>query len=155
MAWIGFGLDDTLVTKTAPVDEESGMISPAATPEDVPTDGAIEAVSMLANEGHRLTVFTSRFKAMPDSEKQRLKEEIEAELQQLGFPPMEVWTGTVKPDLDAYVGNEAITFDGDWPLVLAQLYHTLSDQGLAPPPQEQADEEGQDQEGQQQPQEEA
>ena len=69
---------------------------------------------------------------MPESEKQRLKEQIEQEISSYGFPPMEVWTGTHKPSADIFIDNKAITYDNDWGLVLAQLEMMLSEQGLLP-----------------------
>jgi hypothetical protein len=142
MAWIGLDLDDTLLKKAPAVDPETGEpMDPSMAPEegaeeDVPTDGSVEFVTQLMNEGHRLTVFTARFKAMPDSEKQRLKEQIEQELQEKGFPPLEVWTGTHKPEFDFYIGNEAITYDDDWGLVMAQLKYMLTESGLEQPQQD-------------------
>jgi hypothetical protein len=134
MAWIGLDLDDTLVQKAPPIDPESGLeMEPTGEEEDTPLDGAVDFCNQLASEGHRLTVFTARFRAMPDSEKQRLKEQIEQELVGMGFPEMEVWTGTNKPDFDVYLGNEAVTFDGDYNLALAQIQCMLEDKGLAQP----------------------
>jgi hypothetical protein len=122
MAWIVVDLDDTLIQ-----DMGDG--------QEVPIAGSVESMMQLANEGHRLTVFTSRFVPMPDSEKQRLKEQIEQDLVAYGFPPMEVWTGTSKPAADVFIDNKAVTFDGDWPLALAQLSVMLEERGLAPGPQ--------------------
>lgn len=122
MAWIVVDLDRTLVSDAA----ELGMAG------EIPVDGAAEACMQLTNEGHRLTIYTSRFAPMPDSEKQRLKEQIEEELLSYGFPPMEVWTGTTKPDADVFIGHNHITYDGDWNLVLAQTEMMLSEMGLNP-----------------------
>jgi hypothetical protein len=131
MAWIGLDLDDTLVEKSPAMDPETGEpVEDGGEGEDMPTEGSVEFCTQLAQEGHRLTVFTARFKAMPDSEKQRLKEQIEEELQGMGFPPMEVWTGTHKPDFDFYIGNEALTYDGDWNLIMAQLQYMMNESGV-------------------------
>jgi hypothetical protein len=124
MAWFAIDLDGTLVNKMQ--DQDVGM--------DVPTDGAVEAMQTLANEGHRLTVFTSRFNVMPDTEKRRLKEQIEQQLQEMGFPEMEVWTGTTKPSADIFIDNNAITFDNDWGLALAQTQVMLEERGLTQGP---------------------
>lgn len=129
MAWIVFDLDNCLLEDST--DEMTG--EPAGS---VPTDGALEAVQTLTGEGHRLTVYTSRFAPMPETERQRLKEQIEEELMSVGFPPMEVWTGTTKPAADLFVGDNHITYDGDWGLVLAQTQQMLEDRGLVPPPME-------------------
>ncbi len=118
MAWIVMDLDHTLIS------DELG--------NEMPVDGAAESCLQLASEGHRLTVYTSRFAPMPDSEKQRLKQQIEEELLAYGFPPMEVWTGTTKPDADVFIGHNHITYDGDWSLVLAQTEMMLSEMGLSP-----------------------
>lgn len=126
MAWIAVDLDDTLVQKLP--DPMTGEES------EQPIEGAVESMTQLAGEGHRLTIFTARFAPMPDTEKQRLKEQIEQDLQSYGFPPMEVWTGTHKPMADVYIGNEAITFDQDWGLALAQLQYMLEEKGLVPAP---------------------
>lgn len=128
MAWISINLDDTLVQKLP--DPMTGEEA------EQPIEGAVESMMQLVQEGHRLTVFTSRFAPMPDTEKQRLKEQIEQELQGYGFPPMEVWTGTTKPAADVYIGGEAITFDQDWGLALAQLQYMLEERGLVEIPQE-------------------
>lgn len=127
MAWIAVDLDDTLVQNLPdPMTGEEGV--------EQPVEGAVDSMNQLVQEGHRLTVFTSRFAPMPDTEKQRLKEQIEQDLQGFGFPPMEVWTGTHKPMADIYIGDEAITFDQDWGLALAQLQYMLEEKGLVPPP---------------------
>jgi hypothetical protein len=130
MAWICVDLDDTLLMK--PVDPMTGESDPAGEATE-PTEGSVETMAQLAGEGHRLTVFTARFAPMPESEKQRMKEQIEQELQGLGFPPMEVWTGTTKPSADVFIDDKAITYDNDWGLVLAQLEFMLSEHGLTPP----------------------
>lgn len=142
MAWICVDLDDTLVEKqplepqmdgSDQMEEEQDPSAPQD--QDVPIEGAVEAMSQLAAEGHRLTVFTSRFNAMPDEVKQRVREEIEQSLMQIGFPPMEVWTGSHKPAADLFIDNNAITFDGDWNLALAQTQAMMEDRGLVPGPQ--------------------
>lgn len=126
MAWIALNLDGTLLQKLP--DPMTGEES------EQPIEGSVETMMQLVNEGHRLTVFTSRFAPMPDSEKQRLKEQIEQQLAGFGFPPMEVWSGSHKPMADIYIGDEAITFDQDWGLALAQLQYMLEERGLVPPP---------------------
>lgn len=128
MAWIVCDLDDTLVMKQQMELDDPSM---PVEPQDTPIPGAVEAMTELAQQGHRLTVFTARFAPMPDEVRQRLKEEIEASLQALGFPEMEVWTGTTKPDADIFIDNKAVTFDQDWPLALAQTQAMLEDRGLA------------------------
>lgn len=133
MAWICVDLDDTLLEKMP--GELDPMTGEEGEPQDVPTEGAVEAMQQLAEEGHRLTVFTARFNPMPGALRQQLKEEIEEELMQLGFPPMEVWTGMNKPSADIFIDNNAVTYDGDWGLALAQTQQMLEDRGLAPPPQ--------------------
>ncbi len=119
MAWICLALDNTLLAD----DGQGGTM---------PTDGAVEAMSTLQAEGHRLTVYTERFAPMPDSERNRMKQEIEQELQSYGFPPMEVWTGTTKPAADLFIGDNHVTFDDDWGLALAQAQEMLEERGLLP-----------------------
>lgn len=156
-AWIVVDLDGTLVHPEGEIPPEAmemgteGELPPEAggmdpsqmgmPPPMMPMEGAVEAMMQLAAEGHRLTVYTSRFAPMPDSEKQRLKEQIETELAQSGFPPMEVWTGTTKPDSDIFIDDKAVTFDGDWGLALAQTQVMLEEAGLAPALQQGMDEE--------------
>lgn len=122
MAWFAVDLDDTLVTKYD--DEQTGQ------PVTMPVEGAVEAMHQLVSEGHRVSVFTARFAPMPDSRKQQMKQEIEAELSGLGFPAMEVWAGTGKPDADVFIGDNNVTYDGDWGLVLAQAQTMLEERGL-------------------------
>lgn len=122
MAWIAVGLNDTLVQ-----DMGDGQA--------VPLPGAVEAMQQLAAEGHRLSVFTSRFSPIPDSEKQRLRQQIEDELASYGFPYMEVWTGTHKPGADIFIDDRAVTFDNDWQLALIQTRSMMEEMGLAPGPQ--------------------
>lgn len=133
MAWVCVDLDGTLLEKQP--GEPDPMTGEEGEELDIPTEGAIEAMQQLVEEGHRLTVFTARFNAMPLSEKQRVKEEIEQQLQEYGFPPMEVWTGTHKPSADIFIDNNAVTYDGDWQLALAQTQQMLEDRGLLPGPQ--------------------
>jgi hypothetical protein len=127
MAWIVFDLDGTLVTNAS--EEEGGGLAP------IP--GSVETATRYANEGHRLTVFTAKFAPMPQSEKFRLKNQIEQDLAGLGFPPMEVWTGTTKPASDFYISKDAVTFDGDYNLLQAQLDYMMNERGLTQPQQEQ------------------
>ena len=129
MAWIAVDLDDTLVQKS--IDPMTGEPSE----EDQPIEGAVEAMQQLAGDGHRLTVFTSRFAPMPDDMKHQTKEQLEQMLQSFGFPPMEVWTGTHKPDVDFFVDDKAVTFDNDWGLCLAQMQYMMEERGLVPGPQ--------------------
>jgi hypothetical protein len=49
---------------------------------------------------------------------------------------MEVWTGTTKPAADIFIDNKAVTYDGDWPLVLAQTQYMLEERGLVPGPEQ-------------------
>jgi hypothetical protein len=132
MAWICVDLDETLIDKqplSSLADGEDQTL------EDAPVEGAVEAMQQLAEEGHRLTVFTDRFAALPASEKQRVKEEIEQHLLEFGFPEMEVWTGTFKPAADIYLGKRDVTYDDDWGLALAQIQQMLEDRGAVPGPQ--------------------
>lgn len=142
MAWIVMDLDQTLLQEGGGVDPMTGQPMP-----EMPVDGALEACMQLAAEGHRLTVYTSRFAPMPDSEKQRLKEQIEQELASYGFPPMEVWSGTTKPDADIFIGHNHVTYDGDWNLALAQTEMMLNEMGLQPAMPEQPEQEMEGQDG--------
>jgi hypothetical protein len=135
MAWIVFDLDNCLVEDH--VDEMTGEEGGS-----MPVDGALEAVQTLMGEGHRLTVHTSRFAPMPETERNRLKEQIEQELTAAGFPPLEIWTGTTKPAADIFISDNNVTFDGDWGLVLAQTQQMLEDRGLIPQPGEMMEGEG-------------
>lgn len=123
MAWISFQLENTLV-QMAPPEVGGGL---------VPIPGAIETVTRYSNEGHKLTVQSFRLIPMPDSEKFRVKKQIETELSQMGFPPMEVWTGTTKPMSDFHVSHDAVTFDGDYNLLQAQLDYMMNERGLTTP----------------------
>lgn len=123
MAWFVMDLEDTLVVR----DPMSGDVLE-------PTDGSVDAMLQLFNEGHRLTIWTSRFARMPDDRKQAEKEKLEQELLQLGFPEMEVWTGTHRPDADVFIGSKDVTYDKDWGLALAQSQMMLEERGLVPPP---------------------
>jgi len=122
MAWIVLDLDNTLVQKQQ--DPNTGM--------DVTSlvDGSVEAMQQLASEGHRLTVHTSRFAPMPDARRNQLREEIHAELTGFGFPEMEVWTGTTKPDADIFIGGNNVSFEGDWGMALAHTQSMLEARGL-------------------------
>lgn len=128
MAWIVLDLDNTLVSRIE--DPETGI------PVTEPVLGAAEAAHQLASEGHRLTVYTSRFAPMPAERRRQLKEDIEAELAGLGFPPVEVWTGTSKPDADVFIGSNHVTFEGDWGLALAHTQSMLESRGLIEIPQD-------------------
>lgn len=143
MAWIVFALDGTLLqqqpgalddTMTGDTDQmqtdpaQEGVEPPMMS---MPTEGAVEAVVQLMNEGHRVSVWTDRFAPMPEQRKEQLRQEIEQELLQAGFPEMEVWTGTTKPAADIYIDRKAVTYDDDWGLALAQVEQMLVDQGMA------------------------
>jgi hypothetical protein len=129
MAWIVFALDGTLLDQQ---EMDDGTGTGATTQLSLPTEGAVEAVMQLMNEGNRVSVWTDRFAPMPEERKQQLKEEIEMELQEAGFPPLEVWTGTTKPAADVYVDRKAVTYDDDWGLALAMIQQQMEDQGLLP-----------------------
>lgn len=121
MAWIVLALDDCLVQGV--VEDEQSQ----------PVEGAIESCTQLVSEGHRLTVWTERFAPMPESEKNRLRDQIGEELHAWGFPPeMEIWTGTTKPCADIFIDPKGVTFDQDWGLALAQTQVMLEDRGLLP-----------------------
>jgi hypothetical protein len=128
MAWIAFDLDGTMIDEQ-PEELGGGLI---------PIEGAVETTHRYFNEGHRLTVYTSRFAPMPDSERNRLKEQIEQDLAGLGFPPIEVWAGNTKPSADLFVSKDAVTFDGDYGLAQAQIDYMLAEKGLVPttPPEQ-------------------
>lgn len=128
-AWIATELDGTLLESFEPGQSQ-------------PTDGAIEAIQTLVNEGHRVTVYTSRFAPMPETERERLKGLIEEELASYGFPPLEVWTGTSRPSADVFLGHNHVTYDQDWGLALAQIQTMLEERGLLPAQQPQPGEEG-------------
>lgn len=146
MPWFAVDLDDTLVTK-----ELDPMTGQEVT---IPIDGAVEAMNQLASEGHRISVFTARFAPMPESRRNSLKQSIEAELTGLGFPPMEVWTGTTKPSADIFIGDNNVTFDGDWNLALAQSQTMLQERGLVDIPPDDGSMEGmEDPQQQEEPQE--
>lgn len=123
MPWFAVDLDGSLVSK-----EQDPMTGQEVT---VPIDGAVEAMNQLAEEGHRISVYTSRFAPMPETRRDALKQSIEAELTGLGFPPLEVWTGTTKPSADIFIGDNNVTFDGDWGLALAQSQTMLQERGLS------------------------
>jgi len=123
MAWICVDLDNTLISE-----ENSEM------DEMVPTDGAVDAMLQITNEGHRVSVFTHRFAPMPEIKKQQLKEELQQKLMAVGFPEMEIWTGTTKPGADIFIDDKAVTFDKDWGLALAQMQMMLEERGIIPPP---------------------
>lgn len=125
MAWIAVELEGTLVNT---IDDGIGNVTV------MPVDGSIEAMNQLSMEGHRLTVFTSKFAPMPSDRRQQLKEQIEQELVAYGFPIMEVWTGTTKPAADIFIGDNNVTFDGDWGLALAQTQVMMEERGLVPGP---------------------
>ena len=134
MPWIVFALDGCLLMMAPdPIVEGGGEDPNAPMPGSMATDGAVEAVTQLLNEGHRVSVWTDRFAPMPEARKQQLKEEISQELAAAGFPELEVWTGTTKPSADIYIDRKAVTFDDDWGLALAQVQQMLEDQGLAGP----------------------
>ena len=122
MAWVVIGYDEVLMQ-----DMGDG--------QEVAVAGALEAVNFMISQGHHLTVWTERFTPMPETEKKRLKDQLEAELQAQGFPPLEVWTGSTKPAADVFIDKKAITYDDDWNLVIAQLGVMLEERGLAPGPQ--------------------
>jgi hypothetical protein len=129
MAWIVFELDGTLLDQQE-VDDGTG--TGATTKVDLPVEGAVEAVTQVVSEGHKVSVWTSRFAPMPEARRQELKEQISETLLACGFPMdlMEIWTGTTKPKADVFIDRKAITFDDDWGLALVQMQQMLEDQGL-------------------------
>jgi len=143
MAWICFDLDGCLIQQ-APM--ESQDEPPQG--DEIPVEGAVEFCTQLSSEGHRLTIHTSRFAPMPESERNRLKQQIEQQLAGMGFPMMEVWTGTTKPDADLFIGPKNITLDGDFGLVMAQLQMMIQEQGLDVPSMQDQEELPQEGDGQ-------
>lgn len=122
MPWYAVDLDNTLVSKE--MDPLTGQ------EVSTPIEGAVEAMTQLMEEGNRVTVYTSRFAPMPESKRNKMKESIQAELAGFGFPELEVWAGTTKPSADIFIGDNHVTFDGDWGLALAQSQTMLQERGL-------------------------
>lgn len=121
MAWIAVQLEGTLTER----DEVSGQF--------LPLPGAVEAMNTLAQRANRLTVWSNALITMPGDKRQSWKESTEAELQAMGFPPLEVWTASFKPPADLILGTDMVPFDSDWPLALAQINTTLRSRGLLSP----------------------
>lgn len=120
MSWVVIALENTLVTGDGGDDSQ-------------PVPGAQEAVQRLIAQGHRVTIYTSKFATMPQQRRQEVKTTLTQELQSWGFPPeMDVWSGYDKPMADFFIGANHITFDRDWNLALAQLRYMLAESGQAP-----------------------
>jgi hypothetical protein len=108
MAWIGVSLEGTILN------------------DQQPTTGAIEALTNLMQNGHRVTIISDKFVPAPNEYKQAIKQHIEQFLKQLGIPYSEIWTGGYKPACDIFIDSKAVNFDQDWNMALAQTNMMLS-----------------------------
>lgn len=115
MAWIAVDLDNTLVNP------HSGEAEP----------GAVDAMAQLLREGHRVTIWTARFAPEPEEKKVAIKAQIEKTLAEAGVPYSDIWTGHNKPNVDAFIGDNLVTYDGNWGQSLAMLNMMLQHAGPA------------------------
>jgi len=109
-SWVAVDMDDTLV------DKHTGVATP----------GAAEAMQSLLDQGHRVSIWTARFSHARDEEHSNaIKKQVEHELALNKIPYSDVWTGHVKPDVDAFVGDNLIPYAGNWPQSLSMLHMYL------------------------------
>lgn len=102
MAWIGVSLEGTILN------------------DQQPSNGAVEALTSLMQNGHRVTIISDQFVPSPSEYKMAIKQHIEQFLQGLGIPYSDIWTAGFKPAFDIYIDSKAVNFDNDWNMALAQ-----------------------------------
>lgn len=108
MAWIAVDLDDTLISEKT----------------NEPEPGAVEAMTKLVESGHRVSIWTARFLEglQEGKSEEKIKADVEKELQTWGIPYSDIWTGPVKPNVDVFIGDNLVPYAGNWPLTLAQAH---------------------------------
>lgn len=109
--WVAVDLDDTLLNRN-----------------DEPEPGAVEAMTQLMNEGHRVSIWTARFSRVHSHEQAGLHLHLETMLKNLGIPYTDIVTGP-KPPADIFIGDNVIPFEGNWPKTLAQAHMMMNTRG--------------------------
>ena len=109
--WLAVDLDDTLLSRA-----------------DEPEPGAIEAMTKLLEEGHRVTIWTARFARIHKDDHSKLLAHTEAELKKHGIPYTDICTGP-KPPADVFIGDNVVPYSGNWPQTLAQAHMQLETRG--------------------------
>jgi hypothetical protein len=105
MAWIAMDVDKTLL-----------HLDGSSTP------GAAEAMQHLLDKGHRVSIWTARFAhAQNEQDTHRIHDDLVNELERNKIPYSDIWLGPVKPDVDVFVGDNLIPYEGSWPQALAML----------------------------------
>lgn len=110
-------LDGTLMTPPRPIVDEAGELRTDGEPEP----GAIEAMRALHAAGWRIVVSSSRTWDRWGPRRLDWIEAIESWLEQHAIPYDEVFAGAGKPAAAAYVDDNAIRYERNWPDIVTLL----------------------------------
>ena len=113
MAWIAVDLDNTLISK------KTNQAEP----------GAVEAMEHLLSQGHKVSIWTARFQAMPAHHLELTRKHIEKQLKECGIPYSDIWVGRNKPNVDCFLGDNLVPYKGDWRETVAATKMFLENDG--------------------------
>lgn len=110
-------LDGTLMTPPRPILDDAGELRTDGDPEP----GAVEAMRELYAAGWRIVVSSSRTWDRWGSQRLAWIEAIRGWLERHAIPYDEVFVGAGKPAAAAYVDDNAIRYERNWPDIVALL----------------------------------
>jgi hypothetical protein len=110
-------LDGTLMTPPRPILDASGDLRTDGEPEP----GAVEAMRAMHAAGWRLVVSSSRTWDRWGSQRLAWADAIKVWLDVHGMPYDEVFVGSGKPAAAAYIDDNAIRYERNWPEIAERL----------------------------------
>jgi len=110
-------LDGTLMTQPRPIVDQAGELRTDGEPEP----GAIEAMRTLHAAGWRIVVSSSRTWDRWGPRRLDWIEAIKAWLERHAIPYDEVFAGAGKPAAAAYIDDNAVRYERNWPDIVTLL----------------------------------